>query len=92
MKLNEAKFIEEIRRLASNITNSDKIEECHNVAGGIISICNILDTDSFSEPLKPQISVEDNFLNIKDDLFKNAVAEQHISQTRGDTIASEYDS
>lgn len=45
MKLNEAKFIAEIRRLAQDIRDGSGIEQAKTKADGIISICNILDVD-----------------------------------------------
>lgn len=78
MKLNEAKFVAEIKRLASIISKSDNIEQCKISADGIISICNILDIDHASyDEFVPQIDnkyFSDNFN--KDDIFETAKEEQ----------------
>jgi hypothetical protein len=76
MKLNEAKFIVEIKRLATAISNSETIEQCKTGADGIISICNILDADnSYEECLPPD---NDRFMQeLKDsDMFNKAKEEQ----------------
>ena len=78
MKLNETKFIAEIKRLASVISKSDNIEQCKISADGIISICNILDIDNVSyDEFIPQMDnkyFNDDFK--QDNIFETAKEEQ----------------
>lgn len=78
MKLNEAKFIAEIKRLATAITNSENIDQCKRSADGIISICNILDADNYYEECPPPSLNDDKFIQeLRDnDIFKEAKEEQ----------------
>lgn len=76
MKLNESKFIAEIRRLAEDIRDNSNIEQAIHKADGIISICNILDVDlpvttvlPTDENAKIQTPVELNFGQAKEEQY-----------------------
>ena len=81
MKLNEAKFIAEIRRLAISITNTDDIDKAKTNADGIISICNILDVDLPTVNVMPadyDAKVQTPFsINMDSEIFTQAQEEQH---------------
>jgi len=79
MKLNEAKFIVEIKRLASNIAKSEDLDQCHSIADVITSICSILDADNQYEEFQPQFEEEDfkeKVENLNIDAFNEAKREQ----------------
>lgn len=84
MKLNESKFLAEIKKLAHNIIEeADSIESCDisRYADGIISICNIIDTDNCRLEIpfsNLNTSQQDNIRDINEgELFSKAKEEQN---------------
>lgn len=80
MKLNEAKFIAEIKRLAEDIRDNSNIDQAKTKADGIISICNILDVDLPIIQVLPadyEAKLPHLDYNLEPEIFNQAKEEQH---------------